>query len=152
MPKLEDQRGDARLKWLERAQKGVAEQGVVQKGIVLHSGARSIAVVLGETRDRDVLRYFEREEQRLWSGLKQLLPEDVGWELVEREIATNDGKCFGVFVDALGLEALLRIAAARGVALPRVDLVHPALVLPRAGPDVDILVRESAQPRRQAGR
>src|ERR1700722_13240662 len=94
----------------------------------------------------DVFRRFEGELQLGGSGSKQLAPVTFRRKLIEGEIAANDWKCFGVFVEAFVLETLLRKPAACGVPVARIDLPDPAFVLPGTGSDENILSRQRGQP------
>src|ERR1022692_4067373 len=97
----------------------------------------------------NLFRHFEGKAEVLRNQGKQLAPEFLRGELVEREIAADRRENLAVFPQALGLEELLGEAPARQVAFAAVDLPQPALVLPGTAADVDVLRGQLAQPLRQ---
>src|SRR5688572_704005 len=99
----------------------------------------------------DLFRHFECELHRARSSVEQLCPEFGGRELVEREIAANDGKHFAVLLEAFLLEQLLRELAARVVTLRRVDLPQPSFILPRTATNEDVFLCKLAKILGQAG-
>jgi hypothetical protein len=118
----------------------------IEERRIIVAGARPIAGMTGKLLNRDVLGNFERELQLGGRGGKQLAPVIRGRELVKREIAANDRKCFGVFGQAFVVEALLRETAAREIALLGINLPEPAFVFPGAGADENILGSEGSEP------
>jgi hypothetical protein len=94
---------------------------------------------------RHVFGNLERELELGGRRRKQLAPVIGRRKLVEREIATNDRKCFGVLGQAFVVEAFLRKTAARRIALARINLSEPAFIFPRAGADENILGRKGGE-------
>src|SRR5580698_2804864 len=99
----------------------------------------------GELLHADVFRDFEGEPQGRRRRTEQLAPVLLGRELIEGEIAANDRKCFGVFVQAFVLKTLLRKPAARQIAVAGINLTEPALIFPGTGSDENVLRRERGQ-------
>src|SRR5262249_61479997 len=101
--------------------------------------------------DGDVPGPFEAEQEIRGRLAEEPLPVVLAGELVEGEVAADGGKRRGVFGQARLLEFLLRVLAPRLVAFLAVDRPEPALVFPGAGAEIDALVGQRAQLRRQPG-
>ena len=85
-----------------------------------------------------VAHTFEGEFEIGWGEGEEFSPVIVGGELVEGEIAADDGESLGVFAEAFVIEAFLGEPAARGVALARIDLIEPAFIFPGTGSDENV--------------
>ena len=94
-------------------------------------------------------RHFQRELQGGRRRREQFLPILRGRKLIEREISTNNRKCFGEFTQALGLKSFLGESAAREIPVPAVNLVEPAFVFPGTGADENVFSRKRAKRSRQ---
>src|SRR5450631_2465387 len=90
----------------------------------------------------DFFRHFERIAQGRRCRVKQASPKLSAGKLVESEIAAHDRECFGVFAQTLGFKPSLRKFTSRQIAVPRINLTDPAWVLPRTGPDKNLLFRK----------
>src|ERR1700683_2256033 len=99
----------------------------------------------GELLHGDVLRDFEGELQDRRRRTEQPAPILLRRELIEGEIAANDGKCFGIFVQAFVLKTLLRKPAARQIAVAGINLAEPALIFPGTRSDENVVRRESGE-------
>ena len=95
--------------------------------------------------DGDLLGDLEGEPERTGRLSEELTPVIRGGELVEAEVAADDGEDLGVLGQAIRLELPPRELAPRRVAPRRVDRAQPALVLPRARAEVDPLIGQGAQ-------
>ena len=116
-----------------------------RKALVLLAGLGSVARVRRKHLAGDLFGHFEGEAEGRGHAGEQAPPEFRAGELVESEIAAHRGKCFGVFPQALGFEQPPREAAARQIPFARIDLAQPALILPRASADIDILCGQLTQ-------
>ena len=70
-------------------------------------GARAVAGLIGEPFGREVFGYFEVPFQMLGRTGEELVPEGRLGNRVEREIATDDGERFSVFLYAFLVEFVL---------------------------------------------
>src|SRR5262249_1786240 len=136
---LEDQGRDPVLVALERLQERLAQQVEIEKRRILESCLRSVARLDGKPAAGDLLGDLEREPERGGRLGEELLPEVLGRELVEGEIAADGRESGRVLLQALGFESFFRETAVMQIVPPRIDLAEPAFVLPGAGSDENAL-------------
>ena len=122
----------------EGAEEGVEEERGVEEVGVVRSGAVAETFEAREFFHRDFVGDFEAQAEVIRD-----LRAEVGQVFLRREavvagVNADRGENFGVFLEALGLEAFVREFAAREVALLVVDLSEPALVFPRGGAEEEV--------------
>jgi hypothetical protein len=139
-PELEYERADLRAITLEPARKKLIEGSGVQEVLVREPGPFSVPSVCRPSSYRDVLGDLEAEDELRRRGVEQLRPVLLTRELVERQVTADRRKRLGIFRQAVFLELGFGELAARQVAILAVDAAAPALVLPRAGAEVDTLI------------
>ena len=99
----------------------------------------------------NLFRHFEGELEMGGRLAEQLPPEFRSGELVECEVAAHGGEGFGVLVQALALKEPGREVPARQITLARVNLPQPALILPGAAADQNVLRGKRTQAPSETG-
>src|SRR5579871_488279 len=133
----------------QRAEKHLLQHVVIEEGFIRFAALRPVARMRRKYLAGDLFGNFEGETKGLRRLLEESAPEILGGELVKREIAAHGWERFGVLAQALGLETLTGKLAARQIALARINLAEPALVLPGTAADINVLGSERAEPRRE---
>ena len=119
--------------------------------LVLLAGPHAVPGMSRPGGHRDVLGHLEAEEKIGRGHVEELRPIVLGRELVEGEVAADGRERPRILGQAFRLEFLLRELAARLVTLRIVDRTEPALVLPRAGAEVNAYVSQGSQLGSQPG-